>query len=141
MTTEFEKAATRAREARRSGRLSDAIKDYRQAAALARDASKNDLLAFALRHLGDLQQELGNFMEANQVVVEAVALYRHLNEDHPLNLANALRVHALVQEGLGETSRAIESWQEAHDLYVKSGVNEGVQECQHHINAHRGLLN
>ncbi|MBI1751231.1 MAG: tetratricopeptide repeat protein [Acidobacteria bacterium] len=139
MTAEFEKAVARAREARRSGRLSDALKDYSLAASLARDASKNDLLAFALRHLGDLQQELGNFMEADEVIVEAVALCRLLNEDHPLNLANALRVHALVHEGLGETSRAIESWQEAHGLYTKSRVNEGVQECQNHLNTLRSV--
>ncbi len=139
MTTEFEKAIASAREARRSGKTSDAIADYKRASSLARKDSMNDLLAFALRHLGDLQQETGDFIQANQAIEETVAIYRVLNEDNPLNLANALRLHALAQEALGGTIPAIESWEEAHRLYLKAGINEGVQECQSHLNTLRGV--
>jgi tetratricopeptide (TPR) repeat protein len=98
----------------------------------------DDLLAFALRHLADLQQEVGDFSEADQAIEEAVALYRLLKEDNQLNLANALRIHALVQEALGRSALAIVSWQETHGLFMKSGVTEGVQECQSHLFSLRG---
>ena len=137
MTTEFEKAIASAREARRVGRASDAIRDYKRASSLAREESLNELLAFALRHLGDLQQETGDFIQADQAIVEAVAIYRALNEGNPLNLANALRLHALAQEALGGTNLAIKSWKEAHSLYLKTGINEGVQESQSHLNTLR----
>src|ERR1700745_2638432 len=88
-----------AHQARKQGRLGEAARYYASAAAMARVAGEHDGLAHALRHVSDLARERGDGPLALEAGEEAVALYRA--GASPLNLANALRVHALALQTLG----------------------------------------
>lgn len=122
-----------ARRDRREGRRREALEGYERAAECARSANDSGHLAHALRHVSDLQCELGQHRPAEAAAAEAVALYRRYDGDASLDLANALRLLALAQESLGQFPAAEGSWQEARGLYMMAGVLPGVQECDAHL--------
>lgn len=159
----------RAREARRTGRLQDALSEYVRAAGMAkatdlttelvvalegmgqierdlhrpeaaharyseavevcRGANDPIRLAHALRHLADIERERCHYEAALAPASEALEIYRRHREASPLELANALRVWALVQEGRGDLAEAASAWREARGLYEAEGVEAGVREC------------
>lgn len=123
----------RARQDRIEGQLREALTGYERAAELARSANDAGQLAFAQRHVGDLQRELGQHRAAESAAAEAVALYRQIGGDASLDLANALRVRALAEESLGQLPAALRSWREARPLYDTLGISAGVHECDEHI--------
>ena len=52
-------------------------------------------LGHALRHLGQVQQELGDIDQAEACYTEALALYREFGAAEPLQLANSVRYLAV----------------------------------------------
>jgi tetratricopeptide (TPR) repeat protein len=90
-------------------------------------------LAHALRHLGDLLREAGRYSAAALPCAQALSLYRLLPATPPLELANALRVCALVRDELGEADAATALWREARALYLVAGADEGVAECERRL--------
>lgn len=122
-----------AKEARMAGRVSEAREAYRRAADLARAGSDQRLLAYALRHVSDLARENGDFNEALMAGSAAVAIYRADPDAAPLDLANALRVHALALADTAPSGQAIALWREARTFYAALGIPEGVAECDAHL--------
>lgn len=122
-----------ARQHRAEGRLRDSLEEYKRAADLARSANDMGQLAHALRHVADLQRELGQYRSSESTASEAVTIYREHRGDASLDLANSLRVLALAQESLGQWPEAEESWREARLSYDAVGVLPGVQECDEHL--------
>ncbi len=133
MSEDIESIVDRARQDRMKGHLREALQGYERAADLARTANDITQLAYAQRHVGDLQRELGQHRSAESAAAEAVALYRQKGGGASLDLANALRVLALAQESLGKLPEAAISWREARPLYDALGILEGVQECDGHL--------
>jgi tetratricopeptide (TPR) repeat protein len=114
------------------GREEEAVACYREAAGLYRAISDQVGLAYALRHECDLLRELGRLAEAAPRGAEALAIYRALN-GAPLDLANMLRVCALLKEDLGDIADARRLWAEAGGLYRAARINEGVEEARAHL--------
>jgi len=133
MSEDTESIVDRARQDRIEGQLREALKGYERAADRARSANDMGQLAYAQRHVGDLQRELGQHRSAASAAAEAVALYRQHGGGASLDLANALRVRALAQESLGQLPEAERSWREARPLYDAVGILAGVHECDEHI--------
>ena len=124
----------RARAIRRAGDSAASLTLYRQATtAFGEDPSGR---AHCLRHIGDLERELGRPAEAREALHEAESLYRTSVND-VLSLANTLRLLAIL-----DGDRAM--WQDARSLYQKAGIETGLDlraafaECDKHLAADPG---
>jgi tetratricopeptide (TPR) repeat protein len=118
--------AARARQAQRPA---DAHRALTEAVALCRAAGEPLALAHTLRHLGDLHQDAGRLQDAEPHYREALEIYRADAGTSALELANAIRPLAMLDEARGRTGSARELWSEARALYETAGVAEGVAEC------------
>ena len=110
------------------GRHEAASANYREAVEVCRGANAPVRMAHALRHLADIECERGLYEAAMGPVSEALEIYRQHPGVSPLELANTLRVLALLQESRGDS--AVAAWREARELYVSAGVEIGVKECE-----------
>lgn len=113
--------------------LDAATKHYSEAEAVFRDAGDAAGLAHALRHLSDLHREQGCIEPAQTACMEAIRLYRDDPNTPPLDLANSLRVMALVKEMAGDHVQSRSIWEEARTNYAAAQVHEGVVECDSHL--------
>jgi tetratricopeptide (TPR) repeat protein len=121
------------RQARAGGDLAAAGSRYAAAAKIYRD--QNDLLAYAhtIRHVADIYQQASNSDEAKPLYEESIELYRSNLNTKILDLANALRPYALLNEVQGNLEVASKLWEEARQLYGSLRVEPGVSECDEHI--------
>ena len=119
----------RANVERDMGRLDVALRLYREAVPCCRRGDDPLALAHTVRHLGDVLRKKGDFREATSCYAEVLAHYRTHPSPPPLDVTNALRPLALLQEGLGEAEEARALWREACELYREAGVEAGVSEC------------
>ena len=115
------------------GSVGTALSLHEEAVELQRAAGDALGLAHTLRHLGDIHLDAGRLDRAEPYYVEALSIYRSDPRTGPLDLANAVRPYALLQERRGSPSAALEGWREARDLYSAVGVEEGVVECSRHV--------
>ena len=108
---------------------------YEEAVAVARQTDDALALAHTVRHLGDVHRETGRSDLAEPCYREALALYRSHPETAPLELANAIRPLAIVEERAGRPAEARRLWHEARDLYAAAGVEAGYDECVQRMEA------
>jgi tetratricopeptide (TPR) repeat protein len=106
---------------------------YEDAVAICRLEDDALRLAHAVRHLGDVHLDGDRLDRAEPCYREAVALYRAHPQAPPLDLANALRPLAMLEEHLGRTAQAVALWTEARDLYAAADVQAGVAESAEHL--------
>ena len=106
---------------------------YGEAAAVYRRLDDPLRLAHTVRHIGDTFSESGQLEPAGPHFREALEIYRAHPETPPLDLANALRGYALLQEELGEKQEAVALWREARELYAAVNVQAGVDEGDRRI--------
>ena len=106
---------------------------YEEAVTVSRTCGDPLLLAHSVRHVGDYHGHMGRTEAAEGCYHEALVLYR--DHEHPptLDFANAVRPMAILKEDAGKIEEAKELWQEARDLYAEINVQEGVDECSHHL--------
>lgn len=133
MRQQFDGLVQGARSARTRGQLTEARRGYGNAAVLARGAGDDALLAFALRHIAELDLEDGSFDAALAAGNEAVAILDTGPAMQPLDLANALRVTALAFEALARRAEAAAGWQRARKLYAALDVLEGITACDDYL--------
>jgi tetratricopeptide (TPR) repeat protein len=127
-----------AESARHEGRLDEARRLYEQAVAICRELGDPLVLAHTVRHLGDVHYESGRRELAEPCHVEALAIYRE-HDPSPLDLANALRSLAITREEGGAFGEAARLWQEAGELYERTGVAAGVAESRRRVARLRSL--
>ncbi len=130
MTEAIEVHLTLAREAAADGRAGEARNSYARAAALSRESGAPLLQAHALRHLSDLDRQADHLEQALAHAEQAAALYGANGQGASLDMANALRLKALVLDGLRRTAAARVAWASARDLFDAAGVAAGVAECE-----------
>lgn len=106
---------------------------FKESVAVAREAEDPLCLAHALRHLGQVNRRMGRLESAGQRYEEALALYEDAGTAHPLDHANALRPAAALKQELGDFEAARLLWRRAAKLYAVAGVEEGVRECEAHL--------
>ena len=117
---------------RQGGNLAAARGSYARAAEIWRgvDAAK---YAHALRHVADVARQEGQLETAETAIAEVVGMYRERAPGGPqagLEMANALRVLALVKQQMGSKAAARALWQETLPLYRAAGVKAGVEEAE-----------
>jgi tetratricopeptide (TPR) repeat protein len=122
-----------AHQARREHRLDESLQAYIQAAVIYRSSNEPLALAHTIRHVGDIQTELGALTEAEASFSEALSIYRSHPDTKPLDLANAIRGYAFLKQSAGDTTNAISLWQEAHSLYKTLNIDAGVAESTRRI--------
>ncbi len=110
-----------------------ALLHYEEAAAVYRKLDDPLRLAHTVRHVADILRGSGQFEPAGPHYREALEIYRAHPETPPLDLANALRGHALLQEEIGEKQEAVALWREARELYAAVNVQAGVDEGDRRI--------
>ena len=121
---------------RDEGRLGDALDHYRLALTKYQKSRADALtLSHVLRHVADVERELGLLALATTHYREVIEAYRSHPASEPLDMGNALRGFALLQEALGERGEAEEFWAHARSLYHRAGVREGVEECDRRMAA------
>jgi len=116
-------------QARNEGRIGEALELYVSAADLLLEGEELVRWAHALRHVADLQLQQGRVEEARQSI-EAVTVFYRTNGTGALEMANTLRIAALVEEVAGKNEVATDLWSEAADLYAECGVEAGVAEAR-----------
>jgi tetratricopeptide (TPR) repeat protein len=115
--------------ARQEGRHDEALDLYDQAVNAFDTEGLPLRSAHALRHVADLQRELGNLDAARESIEGVLQTYR--DEDVPaLELANTQRVGALIAEAEGRTQEARAFWREAGRLYNEAGVVDGIPQAE-----------
>src|SRR5262249_3458358 len=78
-----------------------ALRYYEEAVDLCRKEDDELLLAHTVRHLGDIHHELKRDDLAEPCYQEALAIYRANKQASTLDLANAVRPFAVLQEAAG----------------------------------------
>ena len=104
-----------AAQARRSGRLLDAHRDFLEAVTLSRQADAPHDLVQALKGLGQIERDLGRGDAARPLYEEAVALCRL--EDNPLQLAHTVRHLGDIHQEAGRLDLAEPCYREALTIY------------------------
>lgn len=111
------------------GRPESALTLYQEAVGLCRDLGDPDLLAHTVRHVGDILQDVGRLGDARPCYDEALALYRADPGVSRLDLANAVRPMAILEEAEGNVAESCRLWEKARALYAEVGVQAGVDEA------------
>lgn len=119
-------------DARNAGRTAEALVWYEQAVAAFEAEGEVRRAAHARRHSADLQREVGLVEEARRSIGVVVAFYRE-NGTGALEMANSLRIAALVEEDIGAKGAARGMWAEALGLYDEAGVQVAVDECRRRL--------
>jgi tetratricopeptide (TPR) repeat protein len=126
-------AISQGRQARRENNLPAARAHYAEAARIYGD--QNDSLAYAhtIRHIADMYLDESNLVEARPLYEKSLEIYRSNLNTKLLDLANAVRPYALLNERSGNFDLAKQNWQEARNLYSSLRLEAGVRECDGHL--------
>ena len=113
--------------------LDYALEWYNKALKLFQKIGEIGKIAHTIRHIADIESELGRTRQAEENYLRALEMYK-LNKRTPdLDLANAHRGFAILLDNTGNKAKAKEIWTEARDLYMKANIQAGVEECEEHL--------
>jgi len=112
------------------GNFSKALKFCQKSLEYYRKTEDPLKIAHSLRHVADLQREIGQDADSERNYREVIDIYRTNPKLNLGNLANALRGFALVLEQRDRIKEAIPVWEETKDLYQKCGIQAGVDEAE-----------
>lgn len=90
-------------------------------------------ITHAMRHLADLQCQIGKLADAEGNYREVIDIYRDNPSTHAGNLANGLRGFAVLLEKRGKIKESITVWKETKELYSSIHLQEGVDEAKNKI--------
>jgi tetratricopeptide (TPR) repeat protein len=113
----------------------EAIEHYKSAYTIFHAAGFDGHAIHALRHIADIETDLGILEEAERNFAKVLAYYGKTGSTPALDHANALRGHALLCEKRHDPSTARESWEKAMSLYKREGFKDGIEECEEHLAA------
>ena len=133
MTDRAEALIEEGRAARNAGKLDLALERYRGGAETLRRMVQLQRLAHTVRHVADIERQMGSLDAAEADYFEALAIYRDDARTGQLDLANTLRGYALLREQCGDLESAREMWREAKKLYAECGVEAGVDEANRRL--------
>ena len=106
---------------------------YSEAAELYR--ASGNLLRFAhtVRHVADMDRNLGQFEASEPAYREALAIYRGHPDTVPLDLANTLNGFAKLLAAKGEREEAKIFTEEAMEIYASLDIEAGVEDCKQRL--------
>ena len=117
------------RRSRASGNLEAARTHYGEAAEGFRQKDNRLAYAHTIRHIADMYLDEQQYAAAQPLYEEALEIYRSDLNTKLLDLANAVRPYALLNEAMGNGAVARQLWQEARNLYASLRIEAGVEEC------------
>lgn len=115
------------------GNVDAALPLYEEAAHICREDDDQLALAHTVRHVGDIHLDARRTELAEPCYREAIAIYRENPNTAVLDLANAIRPFALLNEQVGRAEEARKLWAEARDLYAAANVQQGVAESSRRL--------
>ena len=110
-------------------RWDEARELYEEAIKICGDTGDSLGMAHKTRHLGDVHRHTGRVDDARACYQKALSLYRNYQDPPKCDLANAVRMVAIVEEELGHVDQARQLWTEVRELYQAVNVQDGVDEC------------
>ena len=119
--------------ARAQGDRNTARAHYSQAAETYRHEANHLAYAHTIRHIADMYLDESAFELASPLYEEALEIYRSSLDSRVLDLANAIRPYAILNEATGNRDVARNLWEEARTLYASVRVADGVAECETHL--------
>ncbi|MDW3197407.1 MAG: tetratricopeptide repeat protein [Cytophagales bacterium] len=121
---------------RDDGQLQKATILYQKALTHFQSEKRSLKQAHTLRHLAEMEDELGHVDIAQNYLEQCQSIYAGLPQTSPMDLANFYRVYALFLEKNQATEpKAHALWVQARDIYSEYGIEEGVKECDDHLNS------
>ncbi len=120
--------------------LEEAVLLSRQSVSYYRLSKNMNRIAHSVRHLADLEFELGNLKESEVHYKKAIQLYLDNSNTSKGDLANALRQYALLLEKTGKNVESANTWTTVRDLYTAIHLKEGVSEAEEHLDRLNQLL-
>lgn len=122
----------RAKAAVRTRRLDEAAELYWRALDAFEASGQPMRAAQMATHLAEVELEADRLEEASLRIAEVLLFYRG-REVPRLDMANTLRLAALVDEKRGFRDEARRFWSEAREMYAREGVHTGVAEAQRRL--------
>ncbi|HSU19948.1 MAG TPA: hypothetical protein VLI45_09425 [Acidobacteriaceae bacterium] len=119
----------RAKAAVRRRRLDEAAELYWRALEAFEASGQPMRAAHIARHLAEVELEAGRLEEAS-LRIAAVLLFYRGRQVRRLEMANTLRIAALIDEKRGFRDEARQLWSEVREMYAREGVEEGVAEAR-----------
>lgn len=114
--------------------LKESLKYYKQIERIYIELEDGAKQMHALRHIGSLYYELKEYQCAEKCLVQVVDF---MGDRSDMEAANTFRIYALALAGIGEKSRSTDFWQKARDIYQAHDIEEGVIECDKHLDVNR----
>jgi CHAT domain-containing protein len=120
-------------------KFNDAVKILQQAAAAFAGSGDKLGQAMTLSNLSLAYQQLGLWKEAEGAIAQSLNLLQHLerSQERAGILAQTLDVQGRLHLTRGQTENALNSWQQAADIYKKLG--DRVKLVRNHINCAQAL--
>lgn len=115
------------------GNTSSSIATYEELIQLHEKHGNTLGIAHALRHLGDIHRDEEKIDLADDYYTRALDIYKSSEHRSQVDLANAIRGYALLQEQKGKLKDALKLWKEARMLYENNSIYSGVEECSQRI--------
>ncbi|MCU0533538.1 MAG: CHAT domain-containing protein [Hydrococcus sp. Prado102] len=115
-----------------NGQLTEAIKVLERAIALYPSHNNSIERLFALRNLALIYTQLGNFEKANSIISDAIDRSKKIqnNQQYQKLLAQSLDVKGKIQLSTGQAEQALETWQNATQIYRKLDDTTGATQAQ-----------
>lgn len=108
----------------------ESLSHYKQIERIYIDLEDEVRQMHTLRHIGSLYHEIKEYQCAEKCLAQVVGFIGSRND---MEAGNTFRSYALALEGLSDKSRASEFWQRAKDIYQAHSIEEGVIECDVHL--------
>jgi CHAT domain-containing protein len=120
-------------------RYNDAVKILQQANAAFAESGDKLGQAMTLSNLSLAYQQLGLWTEAENAITQTLNLLQNLDSSKQSSeiFAQALDVQGRLQVAQGQTEKAINTWQQAADIYLKIG--ESAKLIRNRINSAQAL--
>ncbi|NJM88647.1 MAG: CHAT domain-containing protein [Hydrococcus sp. RU_2_2] len=112
-----------------NGQLTEAIKVLERAIALYSSQNNSIEQLFALRNLALIYTQLEDFKKANQIVDDVINRARKIQTNQKI-LAQSLEVKGKIQLSTGQAEQALETWQNATQIYQEINDRTGATQAQ-----------
>ena len=126
--------ATQAEQKYQEGDFLEASTLWQQTAAAFADSGERLNQTMALSNLSLTHQQLGQWEEAQQTIKQSLEILENEPQDREQAkvLAQTLDIQGRLQRQRGEAAQAIDTWQQAHQIYVQ--INKPSQAAQNKFN-------
>ncbi len=111
-------------------KFAEAVKVLQQASQALQSQGDKLNQALALNYLSLADQQLGQWPEATKAIADSLTLLQASsnirNKEHTSALAQAFNTQGQLQLALGQSEKALTSWEQAHNAYTQISDTAGI---------------